>query len=73
MRDYLMAEDSEVWDVICKGPYVPTMEVKDGEVTRFIPKTSKQFNDSDRLFVQKNHKARKLLMCGLSINEYDLI
>ena len=41
MRDYLMAEDCEVWDVICKGPYVPTMEVKDGEVTRVIPKTRK--------------------------------
>ena len=68
-----MAEDSEVWDVICKGPYVPTMEVKDGEVTRVIPKTRKQYNDSDRLLVQKNHKARKLLMCGLSRNEYDLI
>ena len=73
MRDYLMAEDSEVWDVICKGPFVPTMEVKDGEVTRVIPKTRKKFNDSDRLLVQKNHKARKLLMCGLNINEYDLI
>ena len=73
MRDYLMAEDSEVRDVICKGPYVPTMEVKDGEVTRVIPKTRKQYNDSDRLLVQKNHKARKLLLCGLSINEYDLI
>ena len=73
MRDYLMAEDSEVWDIICKVPYVPTTEVKDGEVTRVIPKTRKQYNDSDRLLVQKNHKARKLLMCGLSINEYDLI
>ena len=73
MRDYLMAEDSEVWDVICKGPYVPTMEVKDGEVTRVIPKTRKHSNDSVRQLVQKNHKARKLLMCGLSINEDDLI
>ncbi|XP_069150334.1 uncharacterized protein [Solanum lycopersicum] len=73
MRDYLMAEDSEVWDVICKCPYVSTMEVKDGEVTRVIPKTRKHSNDSVRQLVQKNHKARKLLMCGLSINEDDLI
>ena len=49
------------------------MEVKDGEVTRVIPKTRKQYNDSDKPLVQKNHKARKLLICGLSINEYDLI
>ncbi|XP_069152853.1 uncharacterized protein [Solanum lycopersicum] len=68
-----MAEDSEVWDIICNGRYVPTMKVKDGEVTRVISKTRKQYNYSDRLLVQKNHIARKLLMCGLSINEYDLI
>ena len=73
MRDYLMAEDSEVWNVICKGPNVPTLEVKDGEVTRVIPKTRKQYNDSDRLLVQKSYKARNLLMCGLCINEYSLI
>ena len=55
MRDYLMAEDSEVWDIICKVPYVPTTEVKDGEVTRVIPKARKQYNDSDGILVQKNH------------------
>ncbi|WMV08057.1 hypothetical protein MTR67_001442 [Solanum verrucosum] len=45
MRDYLAAEDIEVWDMICEGPYVPTMEVKVGEITRVIPKTIKQYND----------------------------
>ncbi|WMV41188.1 hypothetical protein MTR67_034573 [Solanum verrucosum] len=67
MRDYLMADAIEVWDVICKCPYVPIMEVKDGEVTRVIPKTRQQYNDSDKRLVQKNHKARKLLMCGLCV------
>ncbi|KAH0666161.1 hypothetical protein KY285_027367 [Solanum tuberosum] len=43
-----MAEDIEVWDVICEGPYVPTMKVKVGEITRVIPKTRKQYNDSDK-------------------------
>ncbi|XP_015060063.1 uncharacterized protein LOC107005933 [Solanum pennellii] len=73
MRDYLMAEDSEVWDVICKGPYVPTMEVKYGEVTRVIPKTRQQYNDSDKQLVRKNYKAKKLLMCGIGMKDYDLI
>ncbi|XP_049344714.1 uncharacterized protein LOC125809119 [Solanum verrucosum] len=68
-----MAEDSEIWKVICEGPYVPTMEVKVGEITRVIPKTRKEYNDSDKQLVQKNYKAKKLLMCGLSVNEYDLI
>ena len=52
---------------------MPAMEVKDGEVTRVIPKTQKQYSSFDRLLVQKNHKAKKLLMCGLIINEYDMI
>ncbi|WMV33441.1 hypothetical protein MTR67_026826 [Solanum verrucosum] len=73
MRDYLMDEDIEVWNVICEGPSVPTMEVKDGEVTRVIVKTRQQYNDADKRLVEKNHKARKLLMCGISMNEYDLI
>ncbi|XP_015057426.1 uncharacterized protein LOC107003615 [Solanum pennellii] len=73
MRDYLMAEDSEVWDVICKGPYVPTMEVKDRVVTRVIPKTRQQYNDSDKQLVPKNYKAKKLLMCGIGMKDYDLI
>ena len=73
MRAFLIAEDSEVWEVICKGSYVPTMEFKDLEVTRVIPKTRKQYNNPDKLLVQKNHKAMKLLMCGLLINEHDLI
>ncbi|XP_049399873.1 uncharacterized protein LOC125863953 [Solanum stenotomum] len=55
------------------GPYMPTMEVKDGDVTRVVPKTRQQYNDSNRRKFEKNHKARKLLMCGIGVNEYDLI
>lgn len=41
MRDYLMTKDINVWYMIWEGPYVPTMEVKVGEITRVIPKTRK--------------------------------
>ena len=41
MKDYLMAEDIEVWDITYKGLYVPTIEVKIKEITRVIPKTKK--------------------------------
>ncbi|WMV30649.1 hypothetical protein MTR67_024034 [Solanum verrucosum] len=34
MHDYIMAKDSELWDVILDGPYVPTKDVKEGELTR---------------------------------------
>ncbi|WMV09717.1 hypothetical protein MTR67_003102 [Solanum verrucosum] len=73
MFDYIMAEDCELWDVICEGPYVLTIEVKDGDVTRVILKTRQQYNDFDKREFEKNHKARKLLMCGIGANEYDLI
>ena len=26
MHDYLMAEDSELWDIVLDGPFVPMME-----------------------------------------------
>nr|XP_016474947.1 PREDICTED: uncharacterized protein LOC107796668 [Nicotiana tabacum] len=40
-----MVEDSELWDVICDGPYVPTKKVRDPTVT--LPKTRKEYNDVD--------------------------
>ena len=38
MHDYLMAEDSELWDIVLDGPFVLTMEEKDGEKTILVPK-----------------------------------
>ena len=45
MIDFIMAEDYELWDVICDGPYVPFIEVKDGDGTRSVVKTRQQYND----------------------------
>jgi len=39
MNDYLMAEDNELWDIVLDGPFIPTTEVKDGEITKVVPKT----------------------------------
>ncbi|KAG5621667.1 hypothetical protein H5410_006885 [Solanum commersonii] len=44
-----------------------------GEITRVIPKTRKKYNDSDKQLVRKNYKAKKLLMCGIGVDQYDLI
>ena len=38
MHDYLMAEDSELWDIILDELFVPMMEEKDGEKTITVPK-----------------------------------
>ncbi|KAH0689265.1 hypothetical protein KY289_016623 [Solanum tuberosum] len=48
-------------------------EVKGGDVTRVVLKTRQQYNNFDKREVEKSHKVRKLLMCGIGENEYDLI
>nr|XP_016435111.1 PREDICTED: uncharacterized protein LOC107761400 [Nicotiana tabacum] len=54
-----MAEDSELWDAICDGPFVPMKTVGEGTVT--IPKTRKKYNDADRKAIEKNFRAKKIL------------
>ncbi|XP_075104377.1 uncharacterized protein LOC142178538 [Nicotiana tabacum] len=46
MYDFIMDEDSELWDVICNGPYMPTKKIGDLPLT--MPKTRKEYNDADR-------------------------
>ncbi|XP_019226214.1 PREDICTED: uncharacterized protein LOC109207698 [Nicotiana attenuata] len=66
-----MAEDSELWDVICDGPFVPTKNLGDPPVA--IPKTRKEFIDADRKAIEKNFRAKKILVCGIGPNEYNRI
>ena len=51
MHDFIIAEDSELWDVICNGPYMPTKKIGDLPLT--MPKTRKEYNDADRKVVEK--------------------
>jgi len=60
MYDYLMTKDSELWDVILDGPYVPTINAKDGNIIRVVPKTRHQYSFTDKRKIEKNHKAKKL-------------
>ncbi|XP_070028984.1 uncharacterized protein LOC142170374 [Nicotiana tabacum] len=71
MHDFIMAEDSEIWDVICDGPFIPMKAV--GEETRTIPKTRKEYNGADQKTIEKNFKAKKILVCGIGPNEYNCI
>ncbi|XP_070015996.1 uncharacterized protein [Nicotiana sylvestris] len=60
MHDFIMAEDSELWDVICDGPYVPTKNVGDLPLT--VPKTRKEYTDADRKAMEKIFCAKKILI-----------
>ncbi|XP_075101772.1 uncharacterized protein LOC142177204 [Nicotiana tabacum] len=71
MHDFIMAKDSELWNVICDGPYVPTKKVGDPLV--IMPKYKKEYNDVDRKDVEKNFRAKKILVCGIGPNEYNRI
>ncbi|XP_070015298.1 uncharacterized protein [Nicotiana sylvestris] len=60
MYDFIMAEDFELWDVICDGPYFPMNNVGDLPLT--MPKTRKEYTDADRKVVEKNFHAKKILI-----------
>nr|XP_033509222.1 uncharacterized protein LOC117274107 [Nicotiana tomentosiformis] len=66
-----MAKDSELWDVIRDGPFVPMKTV--GEGTTTIPKMRKEYNDADRKAIEKNFRAKKILVCGIGPDEYNRI
>ncbi|XP_070042465.1 uncharacterized protein [Nicotiana tomentosiformis] len=71
MDDFIMAEDSELWDVICDGPFVPMKTI--GEPAMTVPKTKKEYNDVDCKAIEKNFRANKILICGIRLDEYNRI
>ncbi|XP_033511023.1 uncharacterized protein LOC142178067 [Nicotiana tabacum] len=71
MHDFIMAENFELWNVISDGPFVLTKTRGDPIVT--IPKTRKEFNDAGRKAIEKNFRAKKILICGIGPNEYNRI
>ncbi|XP_049366103.1 uncharacterized protein LOC125830957 [Solanum verrucosum] len=73
MNDYINAEDTELCDVVLDGPYIPTKEVVDGELTKVITKTRREYNEDNMKKIEKNYKAKKLPVCGIGPNEYNKI
>ncbi|XP_075074059.1 uncharacterized protein LOC142161910 [Nicotiana tabacum] len=71
IHDFIMGEDSEMWDVICDGPHVSMNKV--GESGPMVPKTRKEYSDIDRKVVEKNFRAKKILVCGIGPDEYNRI
>ncbi|XP_070019884.1 uncharacterized protein [Nicotiana sylvestris] len=71
MHDFIMVEDSELWDVVCDGPYVLTKVLE--ELPFSMPKTSKEYTNADRKAVEKNFRAKKILVCVIRPDEYNRI
>ncbi|XP_070021875.1 uncharacterized protein [Nicotiana sylvestris] len=66
-----MAENSELWDIICDGPHVPMKKLE--ETGPMVPKDRKEYSDIDRKVVEKNYRAKKILVCGIGPNEYNRV
>lgn len=73
MHDYINAENTELWDIILDGLYISIKEVNDGELTTTVVKTRKEYNETDRKKIEKNYKAKKILVCGIGVDEYNRI
>ena len=73
MHDFLIAEDSELWDIVLDGPFVPTIEEKDGENTILVPKPRQKYDEADRKKIEKGFKAKTLLVCGIGPDEYNRV
>ncbi|XP_070009605.1 COP1-interactive protein 1-like [Nicotiana sylvestris] len=69
MHDFIMAEDSKLWDIICDGPHVPVKKLE--ETGPLVPKGRKEY--IDRKVVEKNYRAKKILMCGIGPDEYNRV
>ncbi|XP_075087777.1 uncharacterized protein LOC142169772 [Nicotiana tabacum] len=67
----IMAKDSELWDVICDGPFIPMKTIGEPKVT--VPKTRKEYSDAYRKVIEKNFQAKKILVCDIGPDEYNRI
>nr|XP_009768462.1 PREDICTED: uncharacterized protein LOC104219471 [Nicotiana sylvestris]XP_009768463.1 PREDICTED: uncharacterized protein LOC104219472 [Nicotiana sylvestris] len=71
MHDFIMAEDCELWDIICDGLYVPIKVLDESPFS--MEKTSKEYTEADKKVMEKNFRAKKILVYGLEPKEYDRI
>ncbi|XP_070028803.1 uncharacterized protein [Nicotiana sylvestris] len=67
MHDFIVAKESEMWEVICDGPHVPMKKL--GESGPMVPKTRKDYSDIDRKPIKKNFCAKKILEAFQIVHE----
>ena len=67
--DHLLGENLGLWGVVLDGPTIPMKNGIDG--TTQVPKDRKELNVADKLAIQNNAKAKKMLTCGIGPDEYN--
>lgn len=68
-----MAEDSELRDIVLDEPHVPINKVKEGDITRPVRKIQREYSETDRKKVEKNYRAKKILICEMGPDEYNRV
>ena len=72
-HDFLMAKDSELWDIVLDGPFIPMIEEKDGEITRLVPNPRRKYDEADRKKIEKGYKAKNILVCGIGPDDFNRV
>ncbi|XP_070057837.1 uncharacterized protein [Nicotiana tomentosiformis] len=70
MRDHIIIEYYELWDIVTDGP-LATLKINDEGVE--VPKTRADCTSEDLKKWEKNAKTKKWLVCGLGPDEYSRI
>ncbi|XP_070051423.1 uncharacterized protein [Nicotiana tomentosiformis] len=70
MRDHIIGEDYELWDIVTDGPLAT---IKINTEREEVPKTRADCTADDLRKWDKNAKAKKWLVCGLGPDEYNRI
>ena len=71
IMDHLLGENLDLWGVVLDGPTIPMKNGIDG--TTQVPKDRKEWNAANKLAIQNNAKAKKILICGIGLDEYNRI
>lgn len=58
MHHYINSEDTDLWNILLYGPYIPTKKVKDGDLTSTMDKTIKDYIEVDRQKIEKIIKSK---------------
>ncbi|XP_075074550.1 uncharacterized protein LOC142162135 [Nicotiana tabacum] len=70
MEYFLITDDYELWTIVYQGPLIPTKQNAQSEI---VPKDPSEFVATYFRMMEKNAKAKKILICGLHLDEYNRI
>ena len=71
MIGHLIGENPYLWGIVFDSPTIPMKNGIDG--TTQVPNDRKEWNATDKLAIQNNAKAKKILICGIGPDEYNRI